>query len=368
MRFRPFRHHRPPWWPENEAWPPQRRPRHYPFFRGMGCLFAFFNMLGWAIVIFILVTVARNAGWLSFGGEHFPLGLPVVVGILIAALVTIVFVGSGLRRVFTPLDDLVEAAERVADGDYSVRVGERGPRAVGSLVRAFNNMASRLDSTQANRRNLLADVTHEMRTPLTVIQGNLEGMLDGVYPADEAKLRGVLDETVLLSRIIEDLRTLAVAESGTLQLKRQPTDLEALIHEAAGAFQAQAGSKGVNLTVDAAPNTSAINVDHGRILQVLTNLISNALRYTPAGGTVRVSCAPADSMVVVEVQDTGPGIAPEDLPHVFERFYRSADSGGMGLGLAIAKHLVEAHGGTLTAASGPGRGTTMRMALPAQPR
>ena len=225
-------------------------------------------------------------------------------------------------------------------------------------------MASRLDSTQTERRNLLADVTHEMRTPLTVIQGNLEGMLDGVYPADDARLRLALDETARLSRLIDDLRTLALAEVDTLQLQLELMDLDALLCDLIAVYQAQAASQGVTLDLDVAPDLPTPNLDAGRIRQVLANLLTNALRYTPSGGTVYIRSRVQQSQIVIDVQDTGAGIAPEDLPHVFDRFYRSTNSGGMGLGLAIARQLVEAHGGTLTASSEPGKGTSMRISLP----
>jgi len=363
FRYRP--RERPRWWPENEPWPPTGPMRRHPFFRRMGCAFAVVNLFVWGFFIYILATVARQFGWMIGGGEPVPVHMPAVVGMVLAAVLAIAFAGWGLRRIVMPLDDLVEAADRLAQGDYSVRVRERGSRAVGSLARAFNNMAARLDSVQSDRRNLLADVTHEMRTPLTVIQGNLEGMLDGVYPANETNLRLLLDETALLSRVIDDLRTLALAESGALALRPAPTDMDALLHEAIAPFQGQAASQGVGLSVDVAAGTPAASLDAGRIRQVLTNLLANALRYTRAGGSVRLSGSQRDGSVIVEVQDTGAGIPPEDLPHVFERFYRSTDSGGMGLGLAIARDLVEAHGGRLTASSEPGRGTTMRMELPA---
>jgi two-component system, OmpR family, sensor histidine kinase BaeS len=235
---------------------------------------------------------------------------------------------------------------------------------VRSLARAFNNMASRLHRTDEQRRELLADVTHELRTPLTVIQGNLEGMLDGVYPADEANLRSLLDETNVLSKLVEDLRTLALAESGALQLKREPTDLANLIHDTLSAFRPQAQAAGVTLGVDAAEDLSTLELDPGRMRQVLSNLLANALRYTPCGGQVRVACTRTGNRLQLDVQDSGPGIPPDDLPHIFERFYKSTDSGGMGLGLAIAKHLVEAHGGTIRAESEMGKGTTIRIELP----
>jgi signal transduction histidine kinase len=263
-----------------------------------------------------------------------------------------------------PLDDLLEAAGRVAEGDYSTRVAETGPREVRSLSRAFNNMASRLHETDEKRRNLLADVTHELRTPLTVIRGNLEGMLDGVYPADERNLRALLDETDLLTRLVEDLRILALAESGALQLRKEACDLALLARETLAAFQAQADAAGVSLVLDAPQGLPEMQVDAGRMRQVLSNLVSNALRYSPAGGRVRVSCAVTENRYVLDVADDGPGIPAADLAHIFERFYKSSDSGGMGLGLAIARHLVTAHGGSIEAQSDPGQGSLIRISLP----
>jgi signal transduction histidine kinase len=255
------------------------------------------------------------------------------------------------------------AAERVADGDYTVRVPEKGPRAMRSLTRAFNNMAARLHQTDEQRRNLLADVTHELRTPLTVIQGNLEGMIDGVYPADEANLRAVLDETHLLSRLIDDLRTLALAESGALQLRKELTDPNLLISETVSAFQLQAEAAAVTLTATGA-DLPLILLDPARMRQVLANLLANALRYSPRGSTVLIGKESTDERIQITVKDSGPGIPAEDLPHIFERFYKSADSGGMGLGLAIARHIVLAHGGNIRAESEPGQGTTIQIELP----
>jgi signal transduction histidine kinase len=235
---------------------------------------------------------------------------------------------------------------------------------VRSLARAFNNMASRLHDTDEKRRNLLADVTHELRTPLTVIRGNLEGILDGVYPADETTLRSLLDETNLLSRLVDDLRTLALAESGALQLRREACDISALAGETLAAFQSQAQTAGVELVLEAARDLPWLEVDSGRMRQVLSNLVSNALRYTPASGRVIVKCFVGEGGLVLEVKDDGPGIPVSDLPHIFERFYKSTDSGGMGLGLAIARYLVIAHGGSIEAQSAPGQGTTIHISLP----
>lgn len=367
MKPRHFSHlpHRPPWWPENEAWPPVRgRLRHNPFFRRIGCAFAVFNLLGLAVFFAAAAWIASLFDLTHLPAMVLPWLLPFGLGLLVFVVAAVLFGIFGVRRIFIPLDDLLEAAGRVAEGDYSARVQEKGPREVRSLARAFNNMASRLHQTDEQRRNLLADVTHELRTPLTVIQGNLEGLLDGVYPADEANLRSLLDETNLLSRLVEDLRTLALAESGALRLRKEPTDLGLLIRETVAAFQTQAISAGVVLTVETDQNLPWLEVDPGRLRQVLSNLLTNALRYTPAGGSIRITYRLEADCAQVAVSDTGPGIPTEDLPHVFERFYKSTDSGGMGLGLAIAKHLVTAHAGTISVESLLGQNTTIRISLP----
>jgi two-component system, OmpR family, sensor histidine kinase BaeS len=207
-------------------------------------------------------------------------------------------------------------------------------------------------------------VTHELRTPLTVIQGNLEGMLDGMYAADETRLRSILEETAILSRLTDDLRTLSLAEGGALQLKREPTDLVALTRDALAAYQSTAMAASVHVELVAPPREMIQEVDPERVRQVLSNLVSNAVRYSPPGGEVKVELAPAGSGARLSVADSGPGIAPEDLPHVFDRYYKSADSRGMGLGLAIARYLVEAHGGQIQAESEPGKGTTIWFTLP----
>jgi signal transduction histidine kinase len=341
----------------------------------MGCAFALFNLFVLAIVSALVLSVAHALGLIQFSTPilQWSATLGVLALIPIVAIIAIVAaIVFGLRRLSTPLDELLAAADRVAEGDYSARVVEKGPREIRSLARTFNNMAERLHETDEKRRNLLADVTHELRTPLTVIQGNLEGMLDGVYAADETNLRSLLDETNLLSRLVEDLRTLALAESGALKLRKEPTDLTMLARDAAAAFQSQAETTGVALTVETADDIPWLDVDPGRIRQVLSNLLANALRYTPAGGSICVKVGMDSGHILLDVADTGPGIPTEDLPHIFERFYKSTDSGGkvprdsggMGLGLAIAKHLISAHAGTISAESSPGSGTTIHISLP----
>jgi two-component system, OmpR family, sensor histidine kinase BaeS len=367
-RFHPYRsaRSRPNWWPENEPWPPVRRMRHHSVSRRIGCLFSLFNLFSLALLASAILLVSRWLGLVNFPFTPGQWLIPIEVGIFLFVVLVVGLGGLGMRRLVVPMDDLLKAAERVGQGDYSVRVLEKGPREVRSLARAFNNMASRLHITDEQRRDLLADVTHELRNPLTVMRGNLEGMLDGVYQSDETNLRSLLDETNILARLVEDLRTLALAESGALQLKKEPTDFSMLIRDTLIAFKAQADDMGVILTVEASEDLPWLNIDPGRIRQVLANLVANALRYTPPGGAIHVCYKQVENQALFEVQDTGPGIPAEELPYVFERFHKSADSGGMGLGLAIARHLVEAHGGTIAAESSPDNGTRMRITLPLQ--
>lgn len=300
-----------------------------------------------------------------------PVGPVIVFWLGAAALVTFV-IARNFRRLVAPVSDIMQAAAQVESGDYSVRVRERGNRDTRALVRAFNAMTAKLEFNGEQRKRLLADVTHELRTPLTVIQGKLEGVLDGVYPRDETHLRPILEETQLMSRLIDDLRTLSLAEAGALRLQREPTDLAALLEDAATAFAGEAARKRVSVVTDVAGALPQLEIDAVRIREVLSNLIVNALRHTPAGGVIRIEARPDSDGVAVVVSDTGSGIAPEDLPHVFERFYKSADSGGSGLGLAIAKGLIEAHGGVITAdsavasdvQSGAKSGTRIRFTLP----
>jgi two-component system OmpR family sensor kinase/two-component system sensor histidine kinase BaeS len=330
------------------------------FFLRFGILLALLFFFSCAIFAFI---VSVFANWNSADRSIHPFAIVAVVFIFAGLLI----VGRSFRRFALPIGDLVAASARVADGDYSARVSERGPREVRSLARAFNSMAARLQASDQTRRALLADVTHELRTPLTVVQGNLEGLLDGVYPRDDAHLQPILDETRVLSRLIDDLRTLALAESGTLQLQKEPTDLALLIGETVASFRAQANEAGVTLDADIAPNVPILNLDPARIRQVLENLIANALRYTPNGGKIRVQCSVNTSLsksVAITVSDAGKGIAPDELPHIFDRFYKSRDSRGTGLGLAIVKNLIAAHGGEISAQSEVDKGTTIRFMLP----
>jgi signal transduction histidine kinase len=358
--------HKPGWWPENEPWPPVRRPwrtrARRPFFQRLGCLFLLFN----PIVFIIIVILVLNALGITSISFHQPQWALPVMAVLLALLVASAVAGAmSLRRMSAPLDDLLGAARRVAEGDYSTRVRVHGPTEVRSLASAFNAMAEQLDAHDRQRRSMLADVTHELRTPLTVIQGNLEGMLDGVYPTDETRLRSILEETQILSRLTDDLRTLSQAESGTLQLRREQVDLAALVRDTIAAFRSQADAGGVHIEFTEPASPIMLNVDPERVRQVVSNLISNAVRYSPKGSAVRVVLTNEGTGARISVADSGPGIAAADLPHVFDRYYKSADSRGMGLGLSIAKYIVEAHGGQIHAESQPGQGTTIWFTLPA---
>ncbi len=360
---------RPSWWPEGEPWPPVRRNwprgRRGPFFRRLGCLFLFVNLFVAAFFVSVIITILNALDITSIAWHETPWMLP-VGGVLLAAMITAVAIAaSNVRRMSIPLDDLLSASSRVAEGDYSARVTARGTAEVRSLASAFNSMAAQLEAHDRQRRGMLADVTHELRTPLTIIQGNLEGMLDGMYDADEARLRSMLDEAQVLSRLTDDLRTLSLAETGSLELKRESVDLGGLVRTTVAAFQSQADSAGVRIDLLAPEDEINIEIDAERVRQVLSNLISNALRYSPRGGTVRVEVSKKAQEAGVSVRDSGPGIAAADLLHVFDRYYKSADSRGMGLGLSIAKYIVEAHGGQIRAESAPGQGTTISLSLPA---
>jgi len=287
-----------------------------------------------------------------------------IVGLLALALGSLLF-----RQITAPLGALSRAAGAIADGDLGRRVEVRSDDEIGRVARSFNRMAESLAQADAQRQNMMADIAHELRTPLTVIQGNLEALMDGVYDLTPENIAAVHRHTVVLSRLVADLRDLALAEAGQLRLERKPISLAQVIAQVSEGLEAQAREKGVTLKIEASDALPPVEADEQRIAQVLFNLMSNALRHTSSGGTITTSAELRDGRVLTSVRDTGMGIPPEDLPRVFERFYRADRSraratGGSGLGLTIAKQIVEAHGGQIWAQSWLGAGSTFAFSLP----
>jgi two-component system OmpR family sensor kinase/two-component system sensor histidine kinase BaeS len=358
-----------PWW--------ARRAGHDPGWHAKRRRF-FVRFLGFAL--FMLTLIAGSMAALALlltrlaGGDGATAVLVWIVGLGLAVGLPLLALALG-ARVFRsyalPLADIMDAAEAVADGDLSVRVRERGSPDFQRLAHSFNRMAEELARVDEQRRNLTADVAHELRTPLHIIQGNLEGILDGVYAATPEHLEATLTETHILARLVDDLRMLSLAESGQLPLVVETVDVVDLLADVATGFSAQAEAAGIELvhTVDA-PGPLTLHGDPGRLDQVLSNLVANAVRHTPAGGRISLSARAAGDRVRIVVADTGEGIAAEDLPFIFDRFWRGdrarthGSGAGSGLGLAIAAQLVKAHGGTISVTSTPGQGTIFTLDFP----
>jgi two-component system, OmpR family, sensor histidine kinase BaeS len=286
------------------------------------------------------------------------------LGATILSLLLAVVLAQALTR---PLRELTQATRAVAQGDLTQTVTVRSQDELGELAAAFNQMSHDLAQMQNQRRQMTADIAHELRTPLSLILGYAEALRDGALPATPESHTIIHDEAVRLSRLVEDLRTLSLVEAGELPLTRRETAVAPLIEQVAAAHQPRAQQQGVRLQTDLAANLPAITADPDRLKQVIVNLLDNALRHTPAGGQVVVSARQVGPELAIAVQDSGPGIAPEDLPHIFDRFYRADKSrtrGGSGLGLAIARSIAQAHGGRLTVASQPGQGAAFTLWLP----
>ncbi|MEX2100059.1 MAG: HAMP domain-containing sensor histidine kinase [Acidimicrobiia bacterium] len=298
------------------------------------------------------------------GALQTSLPIAVLVSVGVAALVS-AFVA---RRFLRPIDDVRRATRRLAAGEYDQRVPEPVELELAALAADVNALAATLETTERRRAELVSEVAHEMRTPLTTIEGYVEGILDGVFEATEKTLTAIGEETARLERLATDLGSLSRADEGHLELRRSPVDLAGLAADVAERLRPQFDDKGVGLQVQrSAP--LVVDVDRDRITQVLTNLLGNALTYTPNGGRVTVTTRAAGRGASVEVGDTGVGIAPDDLGRVFDRFYRvrglSRPAGGSGIGLTIARSIARAHGGDIYAtSSGPERGATFTLVLP----
>jgi signal transduction histidine kinase len=274
----------------------------------------------------------------------------------------ILFVRSRFGRTWAPVGQLIDATRRLGDGETGVRIPINQPGPLAAVSGSFNRLAARLEEEDERRRRLLADLGHELRTPLTVIRGEIEAVIDGLH--DPSQLSNVIDEVELMERLLEDLRVLTLAEAGRLQLHREPTDLEGLVGDVVTSFATAMEARHVTPAVSVDPVIGEIEVDPYRLRQVLSNLVSNALNQMPEGGKLEVSASLERDRVLLAVADTGPGIPADRLEHVFERFVKSGDSTGSGLGLSIARDLVEAHGGTIAAANRPEGGAVFTIDLP----
>jgi signal transduction histidine kinase len=269
-----------------------------------------------------------------------------------------------------PVRELTNAAAELGRGDLSQRVTPRGNDEIATLARTFNHMAASLEEAEQRRRALTADIAHELRNPLAVQRANLEALTDGIYPLTLESLDPVIQQTRLLERLVDDLRTLALADAGQLSLHRAATDFAALLRRRVNALEPEAAARSIEISTSLDETCPPLSLDEERISQIIGNLMSNALRHTPEGGRVslKLTCPPGYARLTV--RDTGSGIPPADLPHLFERFFRGdrareRSGGNTGLGLPIARRLAEAHGGTLDAANHPEGGAVFTLTLPA---
>jgi len=318
-------------------------------------------------------------------GSNTPAGLflssvnrSVIISMIIAGAISLVLGTILFLQITTPLRQLKKASNAISHGDFSQRVNNHSRDELGELSQAFNQMAGNLERAETNRQHLMADIAHELRTPLAVIQANLEGMLDEVLPLNIEQVANLHDQTLLLNRMVADLRLLSLAEAGQLKLERQETRIENLVNKVVDQVKFLAQQKSIKIRIDLAIDLPPVWIDPDRITQVLNNLVSNALRYTPQDGIITIAAARSSTqsdLIQVSVTDSGPGIDSADLPYILDRFYRvdksrRRDTGGSGLGLAIVRQLVEAHGGKVEAASPifvehgqPGSGTRITLTL-----
>jgi two-component system sensor histidine kinase BaeS len=363
-------------WQRGES-PPWFHKQRFLFYR-------FGRILGFGL-FFFLVSIGGLAFLFSrlFGGNGqatllvwllgcgLALSFPILVGL---------FASRFFNGIINPLARVMAAADAVAEGDFSVRVPEIGPGEFGKLAQSFNRMVAELDRSDQLRRNLTADIAHELRTPLHIIQGNLEGILDGIYTPDSEHVTLLLDETRRLTRLVEDLRTLSLAEAGQLALDIGPVNVDEILTDVATSFSGQAETAGVSLRVVKADPSRPLTLqaDAGRLDQVLGNLVANAIRHTPSGGEITLSAEAFGNEIAggvrIRIADNGSGIPVEDLPYIFDRFWtgdrarRNNNELTSGLGLPIARQLVQAHGGTIRAESRVNQGTTFTIEMPANPK
>ncbi len=320
------------------------------FFLGLVAFLALLIGLG-AFIATAIVGSAGASRWV------------VIVLTPLVALLTLALLVRYYRRTLRPVRELAEAAGVLAGGDYSVRVTAEGSATIRPMAQSFNDMAARLEGADEARRRLLADLGHELRTPLAVVQGEIEAMIDGVHAPDMEHLELLLEEVAVMERLLEDLRTLSLAESGALSLHMEPTDIGDLVRDVLDAHRRTLAGAGIAVDVSVG-EVGEVVVDPVRIREVVANLVVNAIRAMPDGGTLTAVAAADAAALRIEIADTGIGIATDDLEHVFDRFRKGSTSSGSGLGLTISRDLVEAHGGSIAIASTVGSGTTVTVELP----
>jgi two-component system OmpR family sensor kinase/two-component system sensor histidine kinase BaeS len=327
-------------------------------------------------VVFNLMANGKQAGYLVIApysvAQRFGLARAIVIPIGIISFLLAVFLVIVaillMRRFVNPLADVIYAAREVASGNLNTRIPMEGPQDLRSLSESFNEMASSLERSDRERRDMLADIAHELRTPLSVIRGRLEGILDGIYSENGSQISMALEQTYLLQRLVDDLRLLTLAETRQLQFDKRNVNLGDVVERVLEMFSAEAREKNISLVFPERDGDLSALVDPQRFEQVLSNLIGNSLRYVPEGGKVWITANETSDCVRITVNDNGVGIPDEDLPYIFDRFWRKEKSrarisGGSGLGLAIAKQLIEAQGGTITAQNLPEGGLQIEIKI-----
>lgn len=352
----------PGWWPEGEHWPPRGSRGQQDWARFGRRLFKLF--LGFLFVLMVVAallgaTIATAAAGVASGSRW---------AIVVTTLFVLAMVGVLLRtvgvRTWRPVRDLIRAAGRLAGGDYTARVDERTAARMRPVASSFNSMAEQLEEADERRRRLLADLGHELRTPLQVIRGEIEAVIDGVHDGGPEHMESMLDEVEVMERLIEDLRILTLSEAGRLPLQVERADLMRVVEEVSSSYQSTAAASGVSIEVDAASALPELEFDPVRVRQALANLVVNSIRAMPNGGRITLRVTADRDRVFTDVVDTGPGI--EQVEEVFDRFVKSADSPGSGLGLSIARGLARAHGGDVDIVETGPKGTSIRMWLPVQ--
>ncbi len=313
---------------------------------------AFVAMLAGTVIATVLSGASSGSRW------------PIVVGTVILFVIGLRIVRAILRRSWRPVRSLIDTAGRLADGDYAARVDVRSSPSMRAVGSSLNSLAERLETSDERRRRLMSDLGHELRTPLAIIRGEVEAVIDGVRDGGPEQMASLLDEIEVMERLLEDLRVLSMSEGGKLDLQLETGDLVLLVNEVAESYSSTAQASGVDIQVEIPADVPAIELDPVRVRQSVTNLVVNALRAMADGGHLTLLIRVETDRTVVDVVDTGSGIAPDLLPHVFDRFAKSADSDGSGLGLSIARSFARAHGGDLEITQTGPTGTTMSMWIP----